>query len=292
MIGGMTTPSPRIGCVFRPENPPESLVEAARIADDVGVDELWLWEDCFLHGGLTAAAIALANTSRLVVGVGVVPVPLRNVAITAMEIATLERMFPGRLRIGVGHGVQSWMDQVGGRVASPLTLLREYATALSALLRGESVTVSGRYVTLSEVQLAWPPTTEVDLLFAATGPKTLALSGELAAGTILTSGTSPDTLREAAAIAGRGRPHHVVAYVPCALDDDAYRRTLLELDEDRRIDVDDLVVHGTPEAIATGARRWIAAGADTVVLQPPAGPGGADFIRTIGTRVQPLLRQL
>ena len=282
----------RVGAVFRPENPPETLAEAASTADDVGLDELWLWEDCFLHGGLTAAAVALANSTRLVVGVGVLPVPMRNVAITAMEIAALERTYPGRLRIGVGHGVQRWMDQVGARVASPLTLLREYATALSALLRGEAVTVSGRYVTLADVQLTWPPNTEVDLLLAATGPKTLALSGQVAAGTVLTSGTSPDGVRDAAAIIRReaAGSHHVVVYVACALDDDAYRRSQLELDEDRTDDVADLVVHGTPEQIAEGARRWVAAGADTVILQPPVGPGAVEFIRTVGTRVQPLLR--
>ena len=282
----------RVGAVFRPENPPETLAEAASTADDVGLDELWLWEDCFLHGGLTAAAVALANSTRLVVGVGVLPVPMRNVAITAMEIAALERTYPGRLRIGVGHGVQRWMDQVGARVASPLTLLREYATALSALLRGEAVTVSGRYVTLADVQLTWPPNTEVDLLLAATGPKTLALSGQVAAGTVLTSGTSPDGVRDAAAIIQReaAGSHQVVVYVACALDDDAYRRSQLELDEDRTDDVADLVVHGTPEQIAEGARRWVAAGADTVILQPPVGPGAVEFIRTVGTRVQPLLR--
>ena len=66
--------------------------------------------------------------------------PLRNVAIAAMEIAAVERMFPGRLIPGVGHGVLSWMGQVGARVASPLTLMREYVPALRALLAGESVT--------------------------------------------------------------------------------------------------------------------------------------------------------
>jgi len=278
--------------VFRQENPPETLAEAASTADDVGLDELWLWEDCFLHGGLTAAEVAVANSSLLVGGVGLLPVPMRNVAITAMEIAALERTYPGRLRIGVGHGVQRWMDQIGARVASPLTLLREYATALSALLRGEAVTVSGRYVTLADVQLTWPPNTEVDLLLAATGPKTLALSGQVAAGTVLTSGTSPDGVRDAAAIIHRAAAgsHQVVVYVACALDDDAYRRSQLELDEDRTDDVADLVVHGTPEQIAEGARRWVAAGADTVILQPPVGPGAVEFIRTVGTRVQPLLR--
>ena len=167
----------RVGCVFRPDNPPEALADAARVADDVGLDELWLWEDCFLHGGLTAAAVALANTTRLVLGIGVLPVPFRNVALTAMEIATLERTFPGRLRVGIGHGIQDWMAQVGARVASPLSLLREYTTALSALLRGEALTVAGRYVTLSDVRLDWPPPTKVDLLLAATGPKTLQPAG-------------------------------------------------------------------------------------------------------------------
>jgi alkanesulfonate monooxygenase SsuD/methylene tetrahydromethanopterin reductase-like flavin-dependent oxidoreductase (luciferase family) len=285
-----TSRSVRAGCVFRPDNPPETLADAARVADDVGLDELWLWEDCFLHGGLTAAAVALASSTRVVVGVGVLPVPLRNVAITAMEIATLERTFPGRLRVGVGHGVQDWMGQVGARVASPLTLLREYTTALSALLRGEAVTVSGRYVTLSDVQLDWPPTTRVDLLLAATGPKTLELSGELAAGTVVGSGTPPDALREALAVIRRtagSEAHQIITYLVCAVDDDAYRRTQQEVGA--TTEFDDLVVHGTPQQIADGACRWVDAGADTIVFQPPVGSDPIEFIRVIGTEVRPLL---
>lgn len=283
----------RVGCVFRPENPPEDLAAAARAADESGLDELWLWEDCFFHGGLSAAAIALANGSRLTVGVGVLPVPLRNVALVAMEIAALERSFPGRLRIGIGHGVQDWMGQVGERVASPLTLLREYGTALSALLHGDTVTVDGRYVRLSDVQLRWPPTTPVELLFAATGPRTLELSSELASGTVLTGHTSPAATREAVSILRRraagDRPHRVVSYVACALDDDALARTRAEIGVSSEDDVDDLIVHGGPERIAAGVRRWVDAGVDTVVLQPPVGVDAVDFIRRVATEVQPLL---
>ena len=83
-------------------------------------------EDCFRESGIACAAAALAWTGRLRVGVGLLPVPLRNVALTAMELASLHRMFPDRVRVGVGHGEQTWMAQVGGRVESPLTLLREY----------------------------------------------------------------------------------------------------------------------------------------------------------------------
>src|ERR1043165_8722354 len=140
-----------LGAVFLPQVPPERLRGVALAADEAGLEELWLWEDCCRESGVAAAAAVLAWTGRLRVGVGLLPAPLRNVALTAMELATMHRLFPDRLTVGGGHGVQDWMGQVGARVESPMTLLREYLTALRALLRGERVSVSGRYVKLDEV---------------------------------------------------------------------------------------------------------------------------------------------
>ncbi len=123
---------------------------------------------------MSIASALLAWTDRLPVGIGVLPVPLRNVALTAMETAALHRLFPGRVTVGVGHGVQGWMGQVGARVESPLTLLGEYLQALRGLLRGERLTVDGRYVKLDDVALDWPPLTPPPVLAAAAGPRTLA----------------------------------------------------------------------------------------------------------------------
>src|SRR6195952_4825071 len=140
-----------LGVIFSPDLPPEELHEVALAAEESGVAELWLWEDCFAESGIATAAAVLAWTERLRVGIGLLPVPLRNVALTAMELATLARLFPGRLVPGVGHGVLDWMGQVGARVPSPLTLLDEYARALRELLHGQPVSTSGRYVTLEAV---------------------------------------------------------------------------------------------------------------------------------------------
>ncbi|MGB7820300.1 MAG: LLM class flavin-dependent oxidoreductase, partial [Ornithinibacter sp.] len=144
--------TPHLGVVLVPSLPPEALRPLAAAADR-HLDELWVWEDCFKESSIAAAGVALAWTDRVRVGIGLAPVPLRNVALLAMELATLHRVFPGRLLPGIGHGVQDWMAQVGARAGSPLTLLREYAEALRLLLDGHEVTVSGRYVSLDRVRL-------------------------------------------------------------------------------------------------------------------------------------------
>lgn len=218
------------------------------------MDSLWLWEDCFLESGVAAASAALAWTERLKVGVGLLPVPLRNVALTAMEAATLERLFPGRVTIGIGHGVQSWMGQVGVRVSSPLTLLREYTNALKALLAGERVTTSGRYVSLDAVALDWPPPAPMPVYVGGLGLKTLDLAGEVGDGTILDASADLDRVRAIRA----SRKHPVVVYV--------------ETDSRDRAEVSDLVA-----AVAE-------AGATSVILQQSEScedPEG--FVRFVGS---------
>jgi alkanesulfonate monooxygenase SsuD/methylene tetrahydromethanopterin reductase-like flavin-dependent oxidoreductase (luciferase family) len=199
------------GVVFRPQLPPERLRAAVEAAEAAGVEELWLWEDCFLEGGLTTAAAALAWSERITVGIGLLPVPLRNPALAAMELATLARMFPGRLTVALGHGVQDWMRQVGAAADSPMTLLREHTAAVRALLAGETVDVRGRYVSLDKVALDWPPPSPPTLLIGGRGPKTVALAGELSDGVLLDSVTDLDAVRRAREIVG---DKQVAVYTP------------------------------------------------------------------------------
>jgi len=184
-----------LAAIFPPSQPPERLGAVAAAADSAGLEQLWIWEDCFAESGIATAAAILAATRRVTVGIGLLPVPLRNVALTAMEIATLSRLFPGRLTPGVGHGVLSWMGQVGARAESPMTLLREYTSALYALLRGETVTTHGRYVHLDDVTLAWSPAVVPPLLVGGIKPRTVALAGEVADGVIIPGGVSPAEVR-------------------------------------------------------------------------------------------------
>ncbi|MGW9112592.1 LLM class flavin-dependent oxidoreductase [Microbacterium sp. NPDC055683] len=259
--------SPLVGIVFRPQSPPEELVAVARAVDDAGVAELWLWEDCFQEGGLTTSAAALASTSRVRVGIGLLPVPLRNPALAAMEIATLERLAPGRFVAGFGHGVLDWMGQVGARVASPLTLLREYVTAVRTLLDGDTVDVAGRYVSLSDVRLGWPPAAAPEITIGARGPKTLRLAGEIGDSVLLDTVTGGQTVRDARAIvdegrAASGRPGRTLV------------RTFTEIDPR---------AGAVAQQIADRVGELAEAGADAVAIQAPGdAPDPRAFLGAIG----------
>jgi alkanesulfonate monooxygenase SsuD/methylene tetrahydromethanopterin reductase-like flavin-dependent oxidoreductase (luciferase family) len=286
-----------LGVVFRPQLAPERLRDVAVAADEAGLEELWLWEDCFKEGGLTTAAAALALTARLRLGIGLLPMPLRNVAITGMEIATLERMFPGRLIPGVGHGVLDWMGQVGARVASPLTLMREYVPALRSLLAGDTVTTAGRYVSLDGVQLDWPPAVRPPLLAGAEGPKTLRLAGEVADGVILVGGTTPDGVRKARALVDEGRAAAgkepggtVVVFVIAATGPDADTRLSAELDRWKLPAEADRGIAGGATEIADGIARWVDAGATSVIVQPTEDePNLERLIEFVARDVRPLV---
>jgi 5,10-methylenetetrahydromethanopterin reductase len=268
-VDGSAKPGPRVGVVFRPQLPPERLREFVTSAEAAGLDDLWLWEDCFLEGGLTSATAALAVTSSLRVGLGLMPVPLRNPALAAMEIATLARLHPGRFVPAAGHGVLPWMEQVGARAGSPLTLLREWVTAVRSLLRGQTVTVSGQYVRLDHVALDWPPQIVPPLLVGARGPKTIALAGVHADGLVLDAGIAAAGVRSAVETAAATRRHEVIVYVLCATGGGASERVQAELTSSPQ-PLSARAAVGTPTQVADVIRSFAAAGATSVVLQPTA----------------------
>ena len=258
-----------LAAIFTPDQPPERLGAVAAAAEAGGLEQLWVWEDCFKESGIATAATVLATTRRLTVAIGLLPVPLRNVALTAMEIATLARLFPGRLTVGIGHGVQEWMGQVGARVESPMTLLREYTTALHALLQGQRVTTHGRYVHLDDVALDWPPLVVPPLLVGGMRPRSVSLAGELADGVIIPGGYSPADISALVGHFSKGRSGRAGGDVALFVS----------------------VPASAPAAeVAATVGEYTAAGATHVAINP--GEDGTDlepFVAFLAREVRPLL---
>ncbi|MFD7731981.1 LLM class flavin-dependent oxidoreductase [Kitasatospora phosalacinea] len=210
----------RVGVMLPRDLPVHQVLPYARRAEELGFDELWVVEDLGWRGGIAQAASVLAATERITVGLGILPAGARNACFAAMELATLAQLHPGRLTAGVGHGMRAWMDQAGGAwPASPLTLLREYATALRALLRGQDGPADGRYVRCHGVRLTETPEVVPPVVLGVRGPRSQALAGEVADGLLLAEPAAPAYV--AASLRHLGRTGaEVVTYDVAAVDED------------------------------------------------------------------------
>ena len=275
----------RLGLLFRPEWPPEALPAFARRAEHDGFDELWVVEDCFLAGGLTMAATALAVTERIGVGIGLLPAAVRNPAIAAMEIAGLARLHPDRLTAGFGHGVEEWMRQIGARPPNRLVALEETVDAVRRLLAGDTLQVDGGFVHLDSVRLDHLPREPPRVFIGTTGPRALEIAGRVADGFLLPEACGPAAVRWACGVAGVSGS----VYAWFSIDDDrdaaaealrqgleARRRSgrynrLFELAGVDSVGLDAvraMAVAGDADDCAAGVRALGEAGAESVVLVP------------------------
>jgi 5,10-methylenetetrahydromethanopterin reductase len=208
---------------FRREFPQETVMVYAKEAEALGFEELWVVEDCFYASGIAPAAAILASTERMRVGLAIMPVVARNPVFSAMEIATIERMYPGRFIAGVGHGVEGWMRQIGAYPRSPLGAMREGVEIMRGLLAGETLNYDGKQFQLQNGKLVYPPMEEPPIYLGVRGPKSLALSGEIANGTILAEFSSPAYVRWAREQIAKGntdgKKHNVTVFAyACACE--------------------------------------------------------------------------
>ncbi|MFY0406365.1 LLM class flavin-dependent oxidoreductase [Solicola sp. PLA-1-18] len=214
-------PDLSVGVVLPRDLPAEQLVGFGRRVEALGFDELWVVEDAGFRGGVAQAATVLASTTTLRVGLGILPAAARNAAFAAMEVATLAELFPGRVDVGIGHGMPAWMSQVGASTSSPLGLLEEHLAAVRTILHGKKADVAGDHVSLDGFALELPPTHVPRVLAGVRGPRSLAVAGRVADGTVLAEPVTPEYLRAARAAIGATGPHRLVAYNLAVVDHDA-----------------------------------------------------------------------
>ena len=271
------------GVMFRREWPANRIMDYARRVEAHDLDEMWVVEDLTFHGGFTQATAALAATSRINVGIGIAPAVVRNAAYTAMEIATLAQMFPGRFHMGFGHGVDFWIEQVGAVPASWLSSLREVVLATSHLLAGENVTTHGQHVHLDAVELAHPAKVVPPISLGVRGPKSMSLAADVGAGVIFAEWSGPRYLQQVRDQIGE-KPKFT-AFVQASADVPALEATMSEKMAlprfasqlaaygDDAVPLNELVIAGDPTTWVEQAQRWVAAGASTVIFCPlPTDP--------------------
>jgi len=203
-------------------------VEQAVAAERAGFSTVWFAENPFGRGAWPAATACAVATRRVRIGLGILNPHQRHPTLMAMEIAAFDELSEGRAVLGIGAGIPSRIKKTHAPVDRPIAAVRDAVTITRALLRGETVTYTGKAFSADGVRLDFTPRrANVPILTAAMGPQALALCGEVADGVIISNLVPPAFTRRAVAIiheaarrANRHAPRDIVQYVPAAVRED------------------------------------------------------------------------
>lgn len=164
-------------------------------ADRLGYHSVWAAE---AYGSDVVSVLAWfgARTERIMLGSGIMQMPARTPAMTAMTAATLDELSGGRFLLGLGLSgpqvVEGWHGVAYGK---PLGKTREYVSIVRAVLRregplvhegehyqipyhGPGATGLGKPLKL----ILHPDNPDVPIYLASIGPKNVELTAELADG--------------------------------------------------------------------------------------------------------------
>jgi F420-dependent oxidoreductase-like protein len=157
----------------------EEYLATVREASAAGVQSVWLGERL----GWDPLTL-LAITGREVPGIGLGTAIVRSYARHPLTLASQALTVGSGLKLGIGPSHRPLIEsQYGYSYDRPVRHMREYLTALAALLRGESVDYQGETVKVTG-QITAPGAATVPVLISALGPQMLRLAGELTDGTI------------------------------------------------------------------------------------------------------------
>ena len=128
----------RIGIVpFWKDYDRRTVLRAARLAEDLGYDSIWIPEAWGYEQFQLLTEIALATT-RLRLATGITNVFSRTAGLLAMSAATLDEISEGRFILGLGTSGRVVIENFHGvPYRKPLTRLRETIGIVRALWRGE-----------------------------------------------------------------------------------------------------------------------------------------------------------
>lgn len=155
-------------------------------AEAIGLDSVWVCDHFLssppglppegIHEGWTLLSALAAVTSRVEVGSLVMCVSFRNPALLAKMAATVDAVSNGRLVLGLGAGSYvPEFEAFGYSTDHRFGRFDEALRIIGPLLRGEKVSLAGRYHQVQEAVLLPAPNRAIPILVAAKAPRMLRL---------------------------------------------------------------------------------------------------------------------
>lgn len=170
-----------------------------KYAEDLGYDRAWvpdsqmIWSDCY-----ATLALAAHNTSRIKLGTGVAIPGVRLAPVTAHSIASINRIAPGRVFLGIGTGHTAM--RVMGFDPMKIRDFREYLRVVKTLLKGEEVDFTLNGVTRTTRFLHLDRdfiniSDHIPIYVAANGPLALRTAGEFGDGLVTVFDMRPEVMK-------------------------------------------------------------------------------------------------
>ena len=196
---------------------PQDQLAVVQEAERLGYDSVWTAE-AYGSDAATVLAWLAAQTTTIRLGSGILQMPGRSAAMTAMTAATIDELSGGRMILGIGSsGPQVAEGWHGQRFARQLQRTREYVAVVRKALSRERLEFHGETLQLplpdgpgKALKLTIAPVQEqIPVYLAAIGPKNTALAGEIADGWLPTFfspehvGELRELLEQGAARSGR-----------------------------------------------------------------------------------------
>ncbi len=222
----------RVAIYLQDAHPLRDAIEYVQYAEAHGFEAVWQAESRLVRDAIVPMAAYGATSEHIKIGSGVINNWTRNAALTAATFLTLDDLAPDRIILGIGAWWDPLAKNVGIHRHKPLLAIREHVTVVRDLLAMKRVTFHGEFVHMDGVELdivhGRREPRNVPIYIGATGPKMLALSGEIADGVLLNYLVSPqynvralEQIEQGAKLSGRtveniDRPQLVV----CSVDRD------------------------------------------------------------------------
>src|SRR5262249_18527272 len=179
-----TTPEPmKIGLMFANTGVctrPKGAVAVAEHAEGAGLDSCWTVDPVVIPAGyqspypysptgrmaggedspvpdpLIWLSYVAARTSRLLLCTGVLILPQRSPLITAKEVATLDQLSGGRVRLGVGIGwLREEFEAIGAPFEERAARTEEASAAMRPLWSQKAPSSAGRFYRFQDARM-WP----------------------------------------------------------------------------------------------------------------------------------------
>lgn len=164
--------------------------------EELGYDQIWVSNEKFFHDMYIVSAIVAQHTNSVKIGTFVVDPYSHHPALTAMSVATLDKISGGRALLGIGAGGTGF-PVMGISRNKPAVAIKEAVEIIRALWRGETVNYQGEVIKCNRGKLNINTRSDIPIVIASRGNMVLKTAGEVADSVMIATYSEPTGIRHA-----------------------------------------------------------------------------------------------